>query len=237
MIPTIRSRASGRWPGPTCATGSSTPSTTASCSWTGSSCRPSSTPRSCMSESSSFGVLIETVRALKASGVLRPELVEMDDFHLGVLLWSSRPRPHVAVRGEAEPAVGRSGGTRRRRLRPHPQRRPEALIRAGGREPEPVALGIPHAVLAEPVVLVGGRASRSGRRPPSPSRSARRRPGCGPRARRGTSAAGTGSPCWWSGDTVWSQMVWSPSVTSPWTTVPSSRRWSPPEVNPNTSTR
>jgi AcrR family transcriptional regulator len=42
-----------------------------------------------MSESSSFGVLIETVRALKASGVLRTELVEMDDFHLGVLLWSS----------------------------------------------------------------------------------------------------------------------------------------------------
>ena len=42
-----------------------------------------------MSESSSFGVLIETVRSLKASGVLRPELVEMDDFHLGVLLWSS----------------------------------------------------------------------------------------------------------------------------------------------------
>ena len=42
-----------------------------------------------MSESSSFGVLIETVRSLKASGILRPELVEMDDFHLGVLLWSS----------------------------------------------------------------------------------------------------------------------------------------------------
>ena len=42
-----------------------------------------------MSESSSFGVLIETVRALKASGVLRSGLVEMDDFHLGVLLWSS----------------------------------------------------------------------------------------------------------------------------------------------------
>ena len=36
----------GRWPGPTCATGSSTPSTTGSCSWTGSSSRPSSTPRS-----------------------------------------------------------------------------------------------------------------------------------------------------------------------------------------------
>jgi len=42
-----------------------------------------------MSESSSFGVLIETVRSLKASGILRPELVAMDDFHLGVLLWSS----------------------------------------------------------------------------------------------------------------------------------------------------
>ena len=42
-----------------------------------------------MSESSSFGVLIETVRSLKASGILRPELVEMDDFHHGVLLWSS----------------------------------------------------------------------------------------------------------------------------------------------------
>ena len=42
-----------------------------------------------MSESSSFGVLLETVRGLKASGILRPELVEMDDFHLGVLLWSS----------------------------------------------------------------------------------------------------------------------------------------------------
>ena len=42
-----------------------------------------------MSESSSFGVLIETVRALKGSGVLRSTLVEMDDFHLGVLLWSS----------------------------------------------------------------------------------------------------------------------------------------------------
>ena len=42
-----------------------------------------------MSESSSFGVLLETVRGLKASGILRSELVEMDDFHLGVLLWSS----------------------------------------------------------------------------------------------------------------------------------------------------
>ena len=42
-----------------------------------------------MSESSSFGVLIETVRSLKASGILRPELVAMDDFHLSVLLWSS----------------------------------------------------------------------------------------------------------------------------------------------------
>jgi AcrR family transcriptional regulator len=42
-----------------------------------------------LSESSSFGVLIETVRALKASGRLRPELVAVDDFHLGVLLWSS----------------------------------------------------------------------------------------------------------------------------------------------------
>ena len=42
-----------------------------------------------MSESSSFGVLLETVRALKRSGLLRPELVEVDDFHLGVLLWAS----------------------------------------------------------------------------------------------------------------------------------------------------
>jgi AcrR family transcriptional regulator len=42
-----------------------------------------------LSESSSFGVLIQVVRGLKASGLLRPELVEMDDFHLGVLLWSS----------------------------------------------------------------------------------------------------------------------------------------------------
>ena len=42
-----------------------------------------------LSESSSFGVLIQVVRELKASGLLRPELVAMDDFHLGVLLWSS----------------------------------------------------------------------------------------------------------------------------------------------------
>ena len=42
-----------------------------------------------LSESSSFGVLIETVLALKASGRLRTELVAVDDFHLGVLLWSS----------------------------------------------------------------------------------------------------------------------------------------------------
>ena len=42
-----------------------------------------------LSESSSFGVLIETVRALEASGLLRPELGEVDDFHLGVLLWSA----------------------------------------------------------------------------------------------------------------------------------------------------
>jgi AcrR family transcriptional regulator len=42
-----------------------------------------------MSESSSFGVLLDTVRGLKSSGLLRPELVEVDDFHLGVLLWST----------------------------------------------------------------------------------------------------------------------------------------------------
>jgi AcrR family transcriptional regulator len=42
-----------------------------------------------MSESSSFSVLLETVRGLKASGRLRTELVELDDFHLGVLLWSN----------------------------------------------------------------------------------------------------------------------------------------------------
>jgi hypothetical protein len=42
-----------------------------------------------LSESSSFGVLIQVVRELKGSGLLRPELVAMDDFHLGVLLWSS----------------------------------------------------------------------------------------------------------------------------------------------------
>ncbi len=42
-----------------------------------------------MSESSSFGVLLGTVRALKASGRLRPDLLEVDDFNLGVLLWSS----------------------------------------------------------------------------------------------------------------------------------------------------
>jgi hypothetical protein len=42
-----------------------------------------------MSESSSFGILLETVRALKGSGRLRPELVELDDFHLGALLWSN----------------------------------------------------------------------------------------------------------------------------------------------------
>jgi AcrR family transcriptional regulator len=42
-----------------------------------------------MSESSSFAVLLDTVRALKASGRLRSELLELDDFHLGVLLWST----------------------------------------------------------------------------------------------------------------------------------------------------
>src|SRR4051794_21302193 len=42
-----------------------------------------------LSESSSFGVLIQVVRELKGSGLLRSELVAMDDFHLGVLLWSS----------------------------------------------------------------------------------------------------------------------------------------------------
>jgi AcrR family transcriptional regulator len=42
-----------------------------------------------MSESSSFAVLLDTVRALKASGRLRSELLELDDFHLGVVLWST----------------------------------------------------------------------------------------------------------------------------------------------------
>jgi AcrR family transcriptional regulator len=42
-----------------------------------------------MSESSAFAVLLDTVRALKSSGRLRPELLELDDFHLGVLLWST----------------------------------------------------------------------------------------------------------------------------------------------------
>jgi AcrR family transcriptional regulator len=42
-----------------------------------------------MSESSSFAVLLDTVRALKGSGRLRSELLELDDFHLGVVLWST----------------------------------------------------------------------------------------------------------------------------------------------------
>ena len=42
-----------------------------------------------MSESSAFAVLLDTVRALKPSERLRPELLELDDFHLGVLLWST----------------------------------------------------------------------------------------------------------------------------------------------------
>jgi AcrR family transcriptional regulator len=41
-----------------------------------------------LSESSSFGVLIQVVRELKSSGLLRAELAAKDDFHLGVLLWS-----------------------------------------------------------------------------------------------------------------------------------------------------